>query len=94
MEDLRISAIERSDRITVLVNGTEIMAYKGETVLAALQASGYRALNKSKKTGEGRGALCGMGVCYGCLVSINGVHNERACAIEVEDSMEITIDED
>ena len=80
--------------MTIVVNGREIEAYKGETVLAALQASGYKALNKSKKTGEVRGALCGMGVCYGCLVTINDVHNERACMTEVEEKMEITIDED
>ena len=93
MENLRIATVERTDTVTLSVNGKKITAYRGETILAALQASGYTALNKSRKTGEARGALCGMCVCYGCLVSINGVHNERACMTEVEDNMEITIDE-
>jgi sarcosine oxidase subunit alpha len=93
MENLRISSIERNECVTIVVNGREIEAYEGETVLAALQASGFKALNKSKKLGDPRGALCGMGVCYGCLVSINGVQNQRSCMVEVEDKMEIIIDE-
>jgi predicted molibdopterin-dependent oxidoreductase YjgC len=94
MEDLRIPTIERTGTVTISVNGKKIMAYRGETVLAALQAFGFKALNKSKEMGEPRGALCGMGVCYGCLVSVNGVQNEQSCMIEVEDNMEISIDED
>jgi NADH dehydrogenase/NADH:ubiquinone oxidoreductase subunit G len=93
MEDLRIGTIKRNERITIFVNGKEICAYKGETVLAALHAAGYRILNRSRDIGEGRGPLCGMGVCYGCLVSINGIQNQRSCMVEVEEEMEITIDE-
>ena len=93
MEDLRIPTIVRKETVTVFVNGKEIRAYEGETVLAALHAAGYRILNRSKDIREGRGPLCGMGVCYGCLVSINGIQNQRSCMVEVEEEMEITIDE-
>ncbi|MGD8950236.1 MAG: 2Fe-2S iron-sulfur cluster-binding protein [Desulfobacterales bacterium] len=34
-----------------------------------------------------------MGVCYDCLVTINGVPNQRACMTLVEDRMEIRVDE-
>ena len=93
VEGLRIAAIKRNEPVTIFVNGKETLAYKGETVFAALQATGYRILNKSKAIGEARGGLCGMGVCYGCLVSINGLENQRSCMVEVEANMEITIDE-
>ena len=93
MEDLRIPTIVRKEALTIFVNGKEIRAYKGEIVLAALHAAGYKILNRSKDMGEGRGPLCGMGVCYGCLVSINGIQNQRSCMVEVEEEMEITIDE-
>ena len=93
IEDLRIPTIVRKETVTIFVNGKETRAYKGETVLAALHAAGYRILNRSKDMGEGRGPLCGMGVCYGCLVSINGIQNQRSCMVEVEEGMEITTDE-
>ena len=92
MEDLRIPSVSRGAKIKILVNGREKAAHEGETVLAALVAAGLRTLRKSHVHGEGRGALCGMGVCYECLVSINGRANLRACRTEVEDRMEIGID--
>ena len=92
MEDLRIRTVTRTGRIRIYVNGRETYAYKGETVLAALLAAGYRVLRRDKN-GQPRGAFCGMGVCYDCLVSINGIRNQRSCMIEVEESMEIWIDE-
>jgi predicted molibdopterin-dependent oxidoreductase YjgC len=93
MENLRIGSIKRKKQVTIHVNGKKIIAYKGETVLAALIAAGYKSLKKSKTIGETRGPLCGMGVCYECQVSIDGVQNRRSCMIEVEDDMEIGIDE-
>ena len=93
MTGLRIDHIQRRGRLQVSVNGRPITAFRGESVLAALVASGYLILRRSHKLKEGRGALCGVGVCYECLVSINGLPNQRACMVEVEDGMEIEIDE-
>lgn len=92
MEELRINTVTRTGRIRIYVNGRETYAYRGETVLAALLAAGYRVLRRDKN-GQPRGAFCGMGVCYDCLVTINGIQNMRSCMIEVEESMEIWIDE-
>ncbi|MCD6517298.1 MAG: (2Fe-2S)-binding protein [Candidatus Aminicenantes bacterium] len=89
MEDLRIEKIKRKQKITLTVNGTEIQAYKGETVLAALTAAGYKALKKNPVDQKPRGPLCGMGVCFECTVTINGVPNIRACMTEVQDGMSI-----
>jgi predicted molibdopterin-dependent oxidoreductase YjgC len=92
MQDLRIPSISRGPKITIFVNARETFAYEGETVLAALIAAGLRTLRMSHDRREGRGPFCGMGVCYECLVSINGRANQRACMTEVEDFMEIRID--
>jgi len=92
MENLRIPSLSRGAEIRILINGREVAAYEGETVLAALIASGVRTLRRSHFHGEGRGLLCGMGVCYECRVSINGQAGRRACMTEVEDRMEIGID--
>ena len=93
VQNLRIESVQKGEKITIFVNGQETIAYKGESVHAALLAAGYRILRKSKSGTEARGIFCGMGICYDCLVSINGNTNERACMKEVEDHMEIEIDD-
>lgn len=93
MRDLRIPSIPRGKRIKIFVNGRETVAYEGETVLAALTAAGYRTLRRSLHHEGGRGAFCGMGVCYECLVSIDGRPNQRACMTPVNDLMEIHVDD-
>ncbi|HSQ36142.1 MAG TPA: (2Fe-2S)-binding protein, partial [Candidatus Binatia bacterium] len=91
--DLRIAGIERKAMLAIQVNGRRVNAIPGETVLAALIAAGFKALKKSNVRGEARGAFCGMGVCYECLVTIDGVPKQRSCMTEVAENMEIVIDE-
>ena len=61
--------------------------------MASLIASGYKVFKKSRKLNEDRGAVCGMGVCYECQVTINGVPGQRACMTEVEKAMAVVTDE-
>ncbi len=93
MSDLRISSVLRGAKINIRVNGKAVIAYEGETVHALLLAAGYRVLRKTPKMHQPRGIFCGMGVCYDCLVTINGTPNQRACMTRVEDRMEIEFDE-
>jgi sarcosine oxidase subunit alpha len=93
MDDLRIASVKRGPKITIFVNGRKCPAYRGESVHAALFAAGYRVLRKTPKHRQARGLFCGMGVCYDCLVTINGMPNQRACMTLVQDRMEIGIDE-
>ncbi|OGP57674.1 MAG: hypothetical protein A2V65_04970 [Deltaproteobacteria bacterium RBG_13_49_15] len=90
MDALRISSIKRKKPISVLVNGKKVIAYQGEMVHAVLLSAGYRVLRKTRNQ-KGRSLFCGMGVCYDCLVTVNGVPGQRACMTEVHDQMEITI---
>ena len=94
MTQLRIAARPTGNRVVIYINGETFTAYEGDTVLAALVASGHRSLRHSRKIGEPRGPLCGMGVCYECLVTINQRPNQRACMTEVEDGMEILTGEE
>jgi sarcosine oxidase subunit alpha len=91
MDKLRI-AQQRGPQVTIFVNGRSVPAYLGESVHAALLAAGIRILRKSH-SGQGRGILCGMGVCYECLVTINGRTNVRSCMTEVQANMEIETDD-
>ena len=44
-----------------------------ETIAAVLLAEGSRIFRRTLKTGAPRGLFCGMGTCYDCLVTVNGV---------------------
>lgn len=92
MAGMRIKRIKRTQNITFRVNGKMLSAFKGETVLAALIVNGYQSLGRSVNYHEPRGALCGMGVCQECLVTVNGSPNIRSCMVEVEDGMEVETD--
>lgn len=87
MSDLRIKHVQGRQQVTITVDNQPIIAYVGESLLAALVAAGIKSQKESPVRHEKRGGLCGMGVCYECLVTLDGVPNVRACMTEVEDGM-------
>ncbi|MFI6088609.1 (2Fe-2S)-binding protein [Streptomyces sp. NPDC051218] len=66
---------------TVTFDGREIPALPGQTVAAALWSAGITAWRSTRRGGEPRGVFCGIGVCFDCLVEINGRVNQRACLV-------------
>lgn len=81
--------INRGKRVQIIVNGQPVVAYEGELVSTALHAEGIRIFNLKHQTGKPAGIYCGMGVCYECLVTVNGVPNTRACQTTIENGMTI-----
>lgn len=71
----------------VHVNGRPVITHAGETVAAVLLAEGIRAFRRTAHRGEPRGVFCGIGICYECLVTVNGVANTRACVTTVAPGM-------
>lgn len=71
----------------VRLNGEKVQVRAGITVLSALQNAGRLGLRRSL-SGETRGALCGMGVCFECRVRVNGV-SVRSCQTLVQDGQRI-----
>lgn len=69
--------------------GDTIRAFAGESVAAALFASGARVMARSLKYHRPRTFFCLSGHCGGCLVRAGGVPNLRACQIEAQDGLEI-----
>ena len=57
-------------------------------MLSVLNAVGVRQLSPNDH-GEMKGAYCGMGVCYCCLVKIDGRHKRRACQTLVQPGMSV-----
>lgn len=84
-----MSPFQRGNRIEVLVNGRSVEAFEGELVSTVLHAEGISTFGHKATTGRASGLYCGMGVCYECLVTINGENNIRACQTFVESNMSI-----
>lgn len=73
----------------IIVDGREITCEDDVTVAAVMLGAGIRGFRQSV-AGEPRGPLCGMGVCYECRVTIDGVAHRRSCLVTVADGMRIT----
>jgi hypothetical protein len=65
-------------RVEIVVNGERVEVDDGITVASALLNAGISAVRTSVD-GEPRAPLCGMGVCYECRASIDGVAHQRTC---------------
>ena len=76
------------ETIVVKVNGAAVDVPAGCTVAAAVVIAGVSAFRTSV-SGEGRGALCGMGICFECRVTLDGAPHTRSCQIYCRDGMEI-----
>ncbi len=76
------------ERVRLRIDGRVIEAEPGTSVLGALWNAGVRVV-RSSVTGEGRGALCGMGTCYECRVTIDGAAHRRSCLEVVREGMEV-----
>jgi predicted molibdopterin-dependent oxidoreductase YjgC len=71
-------------------DGTPVEFTGGQTVGAALTAAGIRSWRTTRHRGRPRGLFCGIGICFDCLVTIDGSPNERACLAEAADGMAVT----
>lgn len=70
-------------------NEQEVSGFIGQSVAAALLAQGDRILRKTRFNEKGRGVFCGIGVCFDCLVVIDGISNQRACITEIKAGMKV-----
>lgn len=79
------------DQVTVTVNGSRVSVPNGATVAVAVAMS--KTSCRRSVTGEPRGPLCGMGICFECRVAIGGKPHCRSCQTLCEPGMDIRTDE-
>ena len=77
--------------MTVRVNGRAIEGPEGAMVSAAVAIAGETAFRRSV-TGEARGPLCGMGICFECRVTVDGRPHVRSCQVPCRAGMEVRTD--
>lgn len=74
----------------MIFDGRSVRVEPGQTVAGALWAAGVRSWRTTRETGAPRGLFCGIGVCFDCLVTIDGTPNQRACLIPARPDMVVT----
>lgn len=80
------------DAVQLKVNGIAIRVPRGSTVAAAVLLAGRSGFRRSV-SGELRGPLCGMGVCFECRVAVDGQPHVRSCQMLCREGMEVTLSE-
>ena len=80
-----------TDQLTLRIDGEPATAVPGQTVAGVLLGLGRRSWRTTRGTGAPRGVFCGIGVCFDCLVVVNGVPDVRACRRVVRDGDDIRL---
>jgi sarcosine oxidase subunit alpha len=73
--------------LRLLVNDVEVTVASGTTVASAILIAGMPT--RRSVTCEPRGPLCGMGICFECRATIDGVAHQRSCMVLCADGMQV-----
>ena len=75
--------------LTLQVDGRPVAAAEGDTVATALLAAGEISFSRNAKSGAANAPYCLIGICFGCLCTIDGRPGMQACLAPVRDGMVI-----
>jgi predicted molibdopterin-dependent oxidoreductase YjgC len=75
--------------VSLTIDGKPVDARAGDTVAAALLAAGFDHCRTTPVGGAPRAPYCMMGVCFECLVTIDGVGNRQGCLVPVREGMRV-----
>jgi sarcosine oxidase subunit alpha len=90
LKDSKSLDMKSAKEIEFVFNGKVFKGVEGQVVAAALFANGIRTIRHCDVTGEARGIYCGIGHCYECRATINGVLNKRTCLTLLREKMNIS----
>lgn len=65
--------------VEITLDGETVTGVQGQTIAGLVLASGRAAWRRTSVDGRPRGLFCGIGVCFDCLVTVNGERDVRAC---------------
>jgi len=76
------------ETLRIRIDGVEHEVEPGISVAAALWNAGIRTFRRSPD-GRARAALCGMGTCFECRVTIDGRPDRRSCQVPCHEGMQV-----
>ena len=74
-----------NDTVLITVDDRPVRCHAGDTIAAALTRAGIDTWRTTRYGEARRGLFCGIGVCFDCLVAVNGEPPVRACLATVRD---------
>lgn len=77
--------------VTLHLEGRPISARAGDTLAIALLNAGVVRFRQTAVSGQPRAPLCLMGVCFDCLVEVDGRQNVQSCMTEVFEGMQVRL---
>jgi D-hydroxyproline dehydrogenase subunit gamma len=77
--------------VSLTIEGKRVEARPGDTVAAAMLAAGFEHCRTTPISGAPRAPYCMMGVCFECLVTIDGVGNRQGCLVAVREGMRVEL---
>ena len=77
--------------VTFQLQGKSITAREGDTLAIALMNSGVFTFRQTAVSSQPRGPLCLMGICFDCLIEVDGQQNVQACMVEVREGMQLRL---
>jgi predicted molibdopterin-dependent oxidoreductase YjgC len=80
---------DQEETVNIILNGQPLQVQSGITVAAIALSQNQKFTRTTPISGSKRGPFCMMGVCYECLMVIDGKANQRACATYVQSGMTI-----
>ncbi|WP_051221548.1 (2Fe-2S)-binding protein [Neptunomonas japonica] len=75
--------------VTVYIEGQPVKVRQGDSAAAAVLAAGLQPSRTTVVSGSGRTPYCLMGVCFECLLQIDGVENVQGCMTPAREGMQI-----
>ena len=83
----RLPTFSRQPQVNLLVDGSGVTCFAGETVSSAILTTRRWVAGDEVRL---RGIYCGIGVCFECVITIDGVSGARACMTPVRDGMRVS----
>lgn len=86
LDPVRPSAVSP---ITITVDGSPYTGVSGQTIAGVLLGAGRTSWRTATGSGRPRGLFCGIGVCFDCIATVNGIRDVRLCQRRAADGDEV-----
>ena len=80
--------------VTITVDGIPTSGVAGQSLAGVILAGGTLGFRRTSALGRPRGVFCGIGVCFDCLVEVNGLRDVRACQRRASEGDVVTLEHD
>lgn len=82
---------ESDEMVEILLDGQAVLVEAGQPLAAALMMAGWSVFRHTPVSAAPRAPYCMMGVCFECLVEIDGIPNQQSCMVEARAGMRVRL---